>query len=164
MTETITVTGNIATEPQQRPVGGGTFVTSFRIATTQRRLDRTTNAWVDAHTSFYTVSAFRSLGANAFAALHRGDRVIVTGRLRVKDWDNGTRQGTNAEIEADAIGHDLLWGVTRFERSGTPGAAQTASPEPAATPSPVVPDADAWSSPGADVPVAATTGADDAPF
>jgi single-strand DNA-binding protein len=171
MSETITVTGNIATEPEQRVVRGDEKVTSFRIAATRRRFDEQTRSWVDVYTNYYSVSAFRALGLNAYTALRKGQRVIVTGRLRVKEWDNGTKQGVTAEIDADGIGHDLLFGVTTFERSGTPTTppaatapetpleptSESAAPAPAAAP--VLVEADAWN-----VPHAATAGADGVPF
>ena len=39
------------------------------------------------------------------------------GRLRVRDWDNGERAGTSVEIEAESIGHDLVWGSTTYTRT-----------------------------------------------
>jgi len=153
MSESITVTGNVVTDPEQRVVRGDDKVTSFRIAATRRRFDDQTGRWVDVYTNYYSVSAFRVLGLNAFAALKRGQRVIVTGKLRIKDWDNGTRQGTSAEIDADGIGHDLLFGVTTLERSGSPAPARVENegdPRPAeasATPADaaaLAPAADAW--------------------
>jgi single-strand DNA-binding protein len=122
MTDIITVTGNVATDPEQRSVADGVSVTSFRLASTHRRFDRSSNAWVDSYTNYYTVSAFRSLGTNALASLRRGERVVVSGRLRIRDWDNGTRKGTTAEIDAESVGHDLLFGSTVFHKGGAPAA------------------------------------------
>jgi single-strand DNA-binding protein len=42
---------------------------------------------------------------------------VVSGRLKVRDWDNGERSGTSVEIEADSLGHDLVWGTTQFSRT-----------------------------------------------
>jgi single-strand DNA-binding protein len=41
---------------------------------------------------------------------------VVSGRLKIRDWDNGERSGTSVEIEAAAIGHDLTFGTSSFER------------------------------------------------
>jgi single-strand DNA-binding protein len=46
----------------------------------------------------------------------KGERIVVSGRLKVRDWDNGERSGTSVEIEASAIGHDLTFGTSAFER------------------------------------------------
>ncbi|CAN5516770.1 hypothetical protein BH10ACT6_BH10ACT6_01290 [soil metagenome] len=47
----------------------------------------------------------------------KGQRIVVTGRLRIRDWQTGDRAGTTVEIDADALGHDLAWGSSVFTRS-----------------------------------------------
>jgi len=121
MSDVITVTGNIATEPEQKQTPAGLPITSFRLASTQRRFDRSTGAWVDGPTNWYTVSMFRGLADHAFRSLQKGHRVVLTGRLRLREWDNGTKKGLAAEIEADAIGHDLRWGTTQYEKAAATG-------------------------------------------
>ena len=153
MSETITVTGNVATDPERRAVGEGVSVTSFRLAATHRRFDRGTNSWVDAYTNYYSVSAFRSLGEHALSSLRRGERVIVSGRFRLREWDNGTRKGVSAEIDAESIGHDLLFGSTTFHRDGEPRSSSTSESvgsgeRERAEQSPHV-DADGWVIPAA---------------
>ena len=54
------------------------------------------------------------------ASLHKGDRVILTGRLRLREWDTGAKKGIAVEIDADSIGHDLLFGTSRFEKDAAP--------------------------------------------
>lgn len=116
MTDHITVIGNIATEPEQRRTTAGVVVTSFRVASSQRHFDSRTGEWVDGNTNWYRVSAFRALGENAFASLAKGQRVVVTGKLRVKEWESGGKKGIEVEIDADGLGHDLMWGTTSFQR------------------------------------------------
>jgi single-strand DNA-binding protein len=130
MTDTITIIGNLAAEPEHK-VTGGTSVTNFRVGSTHRRYDKASEQWVDVFTNWYQVSAFRALGENAHASLHKGDRVIVTGRLRLREWDNGTKRGLAVELEAEAIGHDLLRGSTTFSKSGLSRGAGTPDPETA---------------------------------
>ena len=96
---------------------GGLPITSFRMATTSRRFDRAEEQWVDGETNWYTVTAFRGLAQNIAASIEKGQRVLVIGRLRVRDWEHGERTGTIVEIEADAIGHNLAWGSAVFTRS-----------------------------------------------
>ena len=128
MTDMITVVGFVATTPRHLVTGEGLAITSFRLASTQRRYDRTKSAWVDAETNFYTVTGFRQLAINAAGSVRKGDRVIATGRVHVRDWQKDSKQGTSIEIDADAIGHDLLWGTTNFTRSVT---TSLAGPKPA---------------------------------
>ncbi|GAA2991318.1 hypothetical protein GCM10010460_30090 [Microbacterium terrae] len=117
----ITITGNVATEPEQKRLPNGVALTTFRLASGRRRLDRETGAWVDSGTNWYRVSVFRRLGDHAFASLRKGERVLVLGRLKVREWDNGVKSGTDVEIEADALGHDLLFGTSSFSKTANAG-------------------------------------------
>jgi single-strand DNA-binding protein len=117
MTDTITLTGLVATTPRHLVTSEGLPITSFRLASTQRRFDRTESRWVDGDTNWYTITAFRQLAINAAGSVAKGERVIVTGRLRIRDWTAGDKAGTTVEIDADAIGHDLSWGSAVFTRS-----------------------------------------------
>ncbi|MHA6667766.1 single-stranded DNA-binding protein [Homoserinimonas sp. A447] len=128
MTDTITLTGLVATEPKHLTTGEGLPITSFRLASSLRRFDRKTNQWVDAGTNWYTVSAFRRLAMGAAASISKGDRVIVTGRLRLRDWTSAEKTGKSVEVDADALGHDLNWGTAKYMR--TMSASDGAAPAP----------------------------------
>ena len=117
MSETITVSGLVATTPRHLVTQDGLPITSFRLASSQRRFDRSQNRWVDGETNWYTVTAFRQLAINAAGSVSKGDRILVGGKLRVRDWDNGERAGTSVEIEAESLGHDLTWGSSVFTRT-----------------------------------------------
>jgi single-strand DNA-binding protein len=117
MTDTITLTGLVATQPRHLVTGEGLPITSFRLASTQRRFDRTQNRWVDGETNWYTITGFRQLAVNIVGSIQKGERVVVTGRLRIRDWIAGEKAGTTIEVDADAIGHDLSWGTSTFVRS-----------------------------------------------
>lgn len=153
--DTITITGNVATPPELKRTSTGVAITTFRVASAQRRYDREVGAWVDAGTNWYTVSVFRTLADHAYRSLQKGDRVILAGRLRLREWDNGTRRGTAIEIDADAIGHDLLWGTTTFVKTS-----QATPSDPGRGWSPAVGE-DAWAAPGVDA--APTDGPADRP-
>jgi single-strand DNA-binding protein len=116
MAETYTAVGLVATTPRNIVTPEGLSVTSFRLASGSRRFDKDSGAWTDGDTNWFTVVAFRQLADNANQSLAKGDRVWVSGRLKVRDWDNGERTGTTVEIEADCLGHDLLFGTSAFER------------------------------------------------
>lgn len=47
MSDTITLTGLVATTPKHLMTGEGLSITSFRLASTQRRYDRNEQKWVD---------------------------------------------------------------------------------------------------------------------
>jgi single-strand DNA-binding protein len=115
--EKISVQGLIATTPRHIKTQDGLDITSFRLASSQRRYDNNLKRWTDGDTNWYTITAFKSLAVNAHASVNKGDRIIVQGNLRIRDWDNGERAGTSVEIEADSLGHDLSWGNSVFTRT-----------------------------------------------
>jgi len=117
MSELISVAGLVATTPRHLVTQDGLPITSFRLASSQRRFDRSQNKWIDGDTNWYTVTGFRQLAINAAGSISKGDRIVVNGKIRVRDWDNGERTGTSVEIEADSIGHDLAWGSAVFTRT-----------------------------------------------
>lgn len=119
MTDNITLTGLVATTPRHLTTSEGLAITSFRLASSQRRFDRASNRWVDGDTNWYTVSNFRSLAENTATSVSKGDRVIVTGKLRIRDWENTDRSGTTVEVEAEALGHDLSWGIASYTRNSS---------------------------------------------
>lgn len=121
MTDIITVTGVVATEPRNRVTSAAVPITDFRLASNHRRFDRSKQEWVDNGTNWFTVSAFRQLALNSLVSLHKGERVVVTGRLKVREWTAGEKNGREVEIDADSIGHDLTFGTSTFTRSAVPG-------------------------------------------
>lgn len=124
MADRITVTGVVATPPHHVITAAGFPVTSFRLASTHRKYDKGEAKWVDGDTNWYTVVSFRNLAQNVPGSVEKGQRVIVTGRLRVRDWEAGEKSGRAVEIEADAIGHDLAWGTASYAKSSGSSAVQ----------------------------------------
>ena len=116
MTDSITVTGVVGSDPRVHVTTQGLAITSFRLASTRRYFDRAKGAWEDGETNWYTVSGFRQLAHNTAASVRKGDRVVVQGRLRLRAWESGEKSGTAIEIEADSIGHDLAWGTTTLTK------------------------------------------------
>ena len=118
MSDNIFLTGLVATTPRHLTTSDGLAITSFRMASSVRRFDRASNRWVDGDTNWYTVSSFRGLAVNSAESIQKGDRVIVSGKLRIRDWENTDRSGTTVEIEADTLGHDLTFGTASYKRLG----------------------------------------------
>lgn len=80
-------------------------------------LDRATNEWRDGETRFLRCTAWRELAENAAASLGKGTRVIATGRLRQRNYqDRDGVQRTAVELELDDIGASLR--RARFEVVG----------------------------------------------
>lgn len=116
MTDIITITGLVATTPRHLVTSEDLHITSFRLASSQRRFDRATNRWVDGDTNWYTVTGFRTLAKSMAESIQKGDRVVVAGKLRIRDWENTDRSGTTVEVEAEIVGHDLNWSTVTAKR------------------------------------------------
>lgn len=113
---TLTLTGWVATEPKMHTPASGAQMCTFRLASTERHFDRDKNEFVDGKTEWFSVRQFRAAAVNVAASIHKGQPVIVTGRLHTNEWaaDNGTR--TDLVIDAAAVGHDLTKGTAEFTR------------------------------------------------
>ena len=116
MNQKITAQGLVATTPRHLVTQDGLPITSFRVASGTKKFDEVAGKWVEGETNWYTVTAFNALAVNAHASIQKGDRIVVSGNLKVRDWDNGERAGTSVEIEAEVMGHDLTFGTSTFER------------------------------------------------
>jgi single-strand DNA-binding protein len=117
VTELVTISGLVATTPRHLITQDGLPITSFRLASSQRRFDREQNKWIDGETNWFTITGFRQLAINLSTSVQKGERIILTGRLKIRDWDNGERAGTSVEVEAEHVGHDLFWGTSVFTRT-----------------------------------------------
>jgi single-strand DNA-binding protein len=112
-----TTTGLVATTPRYLKTIDGLDICSFRLASGYKTFDRTKMEWVEGGTNWLTITAYDTLAINVASSISKGDRIIISGTLRVRDWDNGEKAGTSVEVEADTIGHDLVWGVSTFTRT-----------------------------------------------
>ncbi|WP_329072905.1 single-stranded DNA-binding protein [Streptomyces sp. NBC_01429] len=112
----VTVVGNVATGVEFRETATG-GVARFRFAVSPRRWDRRRGDWADGPASFYTVWAWRALGANLAASVAVGEPLVVHGRLRVREEEKDGRRWTSVDIDAVAVGHDLTRGTSAFRRA-----------------------------------------------
>jgi single-strand DNA-binding protein len=116
MSDTITLTGLVATTPRHVVTSEGLAITNFRLASTHKRYDSARNVWLASGTNWYTITAFGQLADNVIKSVEKGQQVIVYGIVRIRDWESGSHTGTNVEIDAQSIGHDLACGNATFTR------------------------------------------------
>ena len=94
----ITIVGNLTDDPELRYTANGAAVANFRVAYSTRIRDAAGN-WTDGETSFFTVNCWRALAENAAETLTRGTRVVVTGRLKQRSWEN--QEGEKRTVDRD---------------------------------------------------------------
>ena len=98
-----TIVGNLADDPELRFTNTGIAVANLRVAVTQRI--QQDGQWRDGDTSFLRVNVWRGQAEHLAVSLSKGDRVMVTGRLRQRTWETpeGEKRSVT-EIEADEVG------------------------------------------------------------
>jgi single-strand DNA-binding protein len=119
---TITIIGNLVSDPELRYTPTGQAVATFRVASTPRYMDRATNEWKDGDSLFLSCNVWRQAAENVAESLQRGMRVIVSGRLRQRSYE--TREGekrTVYEVEVDDVGPSLRNASAKVSRSTRSG-------------------------------------------
>ena len=120
----ITVVGNLVADPELRFTASGQPVATFRIASTPRIRDNATNEWKDGDSLFLTCNVWRQAAENVAESLQRGMRVIVTGRLKQRNYE--TKEGekrTVYEVEVDDVGPSLRNASAKVARANRTGGA-----------------------------------------
>jgi single-strand DNA-binding protein len=100
---TVTVSGNLTREPELRNLpGSGTAVCSLRIAHNERYKDAS-GEWAD-RAAYFDVTIWSGLGEWMGRNLHKGQKVVVSGRLRWREWEapNGDKRQA-VDITADSV-------------------------------------------------------------
>jgi single-strand DNA-binding protein len=132
---TVTLVGNLCADPELTFTPTGTPVANLRLAVTPRI--RQQDEWADGPTSFYRVTCWRQLAEHAADTLTKGARLLVTGRLRIRQYetDDGHR-GQAAEVDADDLGPSLLFATATLTRTSSGNGGQTTSKASFADPPP----------------------------
>jgi len=120
ITDHTTIVGNLVDDPELRFTNTGTAVANMRVAVTQRIQQDGT--WRDGDTSFLRVNVWRGQAEHLADSLAKGDRVMVTGRLRQRSWEtpHGDQRSVT-EIQADKVGASLKWATAKVERASQRG-------------------------------------------
>ena len=132
MDNTVTLVGNVTRDPEIRYTPSGQTVATFGLAVNRRWQNRQNNEWEE-QVSFFDVKCWAQMGENVSESIPRGTRVVVTGRLEQRSWenDNGEKR-SKIEVVADEIAPSLRWATAQVQkidrRDGTtPGGAPASS-------------------------------------
>lgn len=120
-----TIVGNLTADPELRFTQSGAAVVSFTVASTPRIFDRQSGEWKDGDALFMRCNAWRQVAENVSESLFRGNRVLVTGRLKQRSFENkeGERR-TVVELEVEEVGPSLRYAtakVSKVSRDGGEG-------------------------------------------
>jgi single-strand DNA-binding protein len=109
--------GNVITDPVLRRTGDDKPVVNFRMASTERRLDRETGEWVDGESFFVGVSAWKRLAESVADSLSKGDPVVVFGRVYTRGYEVDGQRRQATELVANVVGPDLTRCTARVSRA-----------------------------------------------
>jgi len=112
----ITIVGNITRDPELRFTPSGQANARLGVAVNRRWQDRNSGEWNEA-TSFFDVICWRELAENVSESLKRGTRVIVTGRLEQRTWEQEGNKRSVVEIIADEVAPSLRWATAKVEKT-----------------------------------------------
>jgi single-strand DNA-binding protein len=113
---------NLTRDPELRTTADGKSVARLSLAVTPRR--REEGKWVDGTPTFLDATVWGSQAENVGLSLHKGDRVIVIGRIetRVYTPTQGASAGQEVrklEVVVDEIGPSLRWAEAQIQRVAT---------------------------------------------
>ena len=159
----ITVVGNLTADPELRYTQNGLPVANFTIASTPRNFDRQANEWKDGEALFLRASVWREFAEHVAGSLTKGMRVIATGRLKQRSYQD--REGNNRtaiELEVDEIGPSLRYATAQVTRAagGSGGGGSFGGGGGQSRPAQVADEP--WSTPGSAHATAGNAGGGDA--
>lgn len=113
----MTIVGNMTHDPELRYTQAGLAVVSFTIAASERKFDSETKEWKDGDTLFLRCTAWRDL-AEHVASLTKGTRMIVTGRLKQRSFEDKEGQTrTVFELDVDEAGPSLRYATATLTKT-----------------------------------------------
>ena len=98
---TVTISGNLTRDPELRRLDSGQAVCNIRIAHNERRKDAG-GEWIDVP-SYFDVTIWSGLGEWISDNVAKGQKVVVAGRLRWREFEvDGTKRQA-VDINADSV-------------------------------------------------------------
>lgn len=124
----VTLSGNLVADPELRFSAAGRAICKLRTASNERRRQED-GTFIDGETCFLTVTVFGPRAEQA-AELTKGQRVLVTGRLAQRTWEQDGQRRSDYELKADEIagipkakpqtGGGSDWGSTQADADDSP--------------------------------------------
>lgn len=113
----VTIVGNLTADPEIRFTQNGVSVANLTVASTPRVYNKRTQEWEDGEPLFLRGTVWKEAADNVANSLHKGVRVIVTGKLKQRSWEDSKTgdKRTAIEMEIDEIGASLRFAQVSVE-------------------------------------------------
>jgi single-strand DNA-binding protein len=112
----VTIVGNIVADPELRFTPSGAAVANFTVVSNTRYLDKDSNEWKDGDPVFMRCSIWRQYAENVAESLTRGNRIIVTGRLKQRSYEKDGEKRTVVEMDVDDVGPALKFATAKVTK------------------------------------------------
>lgn len=99
MSANITLDGRCGRDPELKISANGKAVTRMSVVTNGRKKDES-GQWVDTDTTWWNITWFGAVAEAVAEQVTKGDRVVVTGRVRDEKWTapDGSERSTKAVV------------------------------------------------------------------
>jgi single-strand DNA-binding protein len=98
--------GNLTRNPEIKYTNEGIAITEMGLAVNKKWTDK--NGKESEMVDFFNVTTWNSLAENCAAALKKGDRILVSGHLNLRSWENKDGKKFNiTNITADIVAASL---------------------------------------------------------
>lgn len=122
---TLTIIGNLTEDIGLKFVPSGAAVANFTVASTPRTFDKNTNEWKDGDPLFMRCTLWRKAAENlAESNLTKGTRVMVTGTLKQRSWEQDGTKRTSIEMDVEEVGVSLKFTTAAVNNAARPSANQ----------------------------------------
>lgn len=133
----VSLVGVAVSEVRAATTESGHSMARFRLVCRPRRFDAATGTFIDHDPSYVTVLCWRKLAEHVTTSVRRGDQVLVTGRMRVREWEHEGRLRISVEVDAQSVGLDLNRAPANLQRhtaaAAAPPTSAAAAPDAAVT-------------------------------
>lgn len=120
-------TARLYADPELRFTPAGKAVCSLPLVFSKRK-QNAQGVWEEAGSMFVRGTVWDQLGENTAETVSKGDEVIVTGELSVREFErkDGSK-GQSIELNVYAVGPSLRWGPAKVQRAERSSASTTAA-------------------------------------
>lgn len=117
MSIAVTLIGNLAKDPELRFTPSGEAVANFTVAVSKRVRDAA-GTWTEGPPSYVRCSIWRQQAEHLVESLTKGNRVIVVGEMRQRDYEDRSGEKRSVwECEAQEVSASLRFATVKATRA-----------------------------------------------
>ncbi|MCJ7665200.1 MAG: single-stranded DNA-binding protein [Actinobacteria bacterium] len=105
--------GNLTRDPELKYTNEGVAICEMGLAVSRKWTDK--EGRDNENVDFFNITCWNSMAENCASSLKKGDRVLISGHMNLRSWENKEGKKFNIiNITADAIAASLEFDKIRF--------------------------------------------------